>query len=314
MANTDLKMVQYMQTQAKRTLFISIYRECVRHVSTLPAYQQAVFLQGPNITKAGNFDAGWWDYLLDYRSYQVPHDRTRPLVVASARAASYVAQTWINNTQLRTDQLQIVFAAQEVGAFTFGSESTRCLMDVLLVALVGQGRSFATIEVAMQSCHFLAYQTLTGRPIKISFHDLRQGLDNRTMGPLQSPLNDFLENAMRKQRALMTHREVIERSHDFNSVLVVRSEDQLCPWPNSRQPCHMPQEGDAIQGVPDIVYTDSAGIQQTHRLTCMSPSFSRWLALRAPPITVAPQELRDFPQTGVLAAPLPNRLPPIDLR
>ena len=105
----------------------------------------------------------------------MPHDRTSPLMVASARAASYLAQTWINNTQLRTDQLQIVFAAQEVGTFTFGSESTRCLMDVLLVALVGtaqQGRAFATIEVAIAELSFPrlpnaygeAYQDLISRP------------------------------------------------------------------------------------------------------------------------------------------------------
>ena len=295
---TDREMRGRMNTQAKRDKYVEIYRETIRYLTTLAAFRGGVMLQGPNIFKAGNFDAGWIDYRLDQASYQVPDDPLRHLVTSSARMSSYVAQTWLNNSRPDVTNLKMVYAMADVRSVCFGSLNTMKLMDLLNFALVGQGRVFPDLATARKRSYFSVYE---GRPqrVIISFEELRRGLLNRDMGVPGSSLNAFLGDVMAKQRSVMQQRNQRRGNRLHDDVFVVWSEDAQNPWRNACVPCFMPAEDDVLQGVPDIVVRDGEGQRVRYRLNCSTASFARWVGRTwVPRIDLIPVENRAHVLTG----------------
>ena len=265
-----------MNTQAKRIKYEGIYDQTLLYLTPLAEFTGGVLLQGPNIYKAGNFDAGWIDYRLDQASYQVPDDPLRRLVTTSARMSSYVAQTWLHNSAPDVTRLKMVYAMGSVRSVCFGSLNTMKLMDLLNYALVGQGRVFPDLATARRQSYFSAYKG-TPQRVLISFEELRRGLLNRDMGAPRSSLNTFLKDVMIKQKTNMSDRLQHHGNREHHDVFVVWSEDALNPWRNARIPCFMPAEDEVLQEVPDILVRDGEGQSVRYRLNCSNKAFSMWV-------------------------------------
>ena len=267
-----------------------------------------VFLQGPNVYKAGNFDAGWIAQKLNQESYQVPHDPARPLVTSSARMNSYIAQTWLWRSGPDVTKLKVVYAMADVRSVCFGSENTIRLMDLLNFALVGHDRVFPDIGTARRQSYFSVYQG-TPRAVIITFEDLRRGLLNRDMGVPGGDLNTFLLDVMDKQKVNMGDRRKLRGNRLHNDVFVVWSEDAQNRWRHSRVPCNMPAEDEVLQGVPDIVVRNAEGERVRYRLNCSNAKFSMWAAtVWQPRIDLIPAVNRQYVQAiGPAPAAVPRQ-------
>ena len=312
MYSIDSEMSAAMNTQAKRTTYVGIYDQTLVYLRSplqLREFGGAVYLQGPNIYKAGNFDAGWTDYRLDQASYQVPDDPLRRLVTSSARMSSYVAQTWLNNSAPDVTNLKIVYAMADVRSICFGSWNTMKLMDVLNFALVGRGCVFPDLATARQKSYFSVYQGHPAASI-ISFEELRRGLLNRDMGVPGGHLNTFLRDVMSKERTNITMNSLQDGNRGHHDGFVVWSEDALNPWRNARVPCFMPAENDVLQGVPDIVVNDEGGQPVRYRLNCSNRAFSRWANTTwNDPIDLIPTANRTYVEIGgIVPAAVPRQV------